>query len=115
MAKPKRPRKTTPKMKAKTNDRAADLSRRPPERTWTDLEQAFFASAPPDEPEASPEPESFDDLIPAVPSRRRMAELADRLIATLSAPWLDLRMMTIAIASVMLLIGLSAAVFASRH
>jgi hypothetical protein len=29
---------------------------------WSDLEQAFFASAPPDNPEPPPAPESFDDL-----------------------------------------------------
>jgi hypothetical protein len=99
----------------KTQDRAADMARRSPEPVWTDLEQTFFASAPPDEPEPASEPEQFDDLIPPEPSRRRMAELVDRLIAVLSAPRIDFRVVTIAIASVMLLIGLSAAVFASRH
>ncbi|HVT05901.1 MAG TPA: hypothetical protein VHO67_00505 [Polyangia bacterium] len=29
---------------------------------WTDLEEAFFAAAPPDEPEAASPPERFDDL-----------------------------------------------------
>ena len=29
---------------------------------WTDLEQAFFDAAPPDEPEAPSEPARFDDL-----------------------------------------------------
>ena len=59
MAKHKRLRKM------KTNDRAADRSRRSPEPAWTDLEQTFFESAPPDEPQPSAEPEQFDDLIPA--------------------------------------------------
>jgi len=63
MAKHKRPRKM------KTNHRAADGSRRSPESAWTDLEQTFFESAPPDEPQPSAEPEQFDDLIPAAPSR----------------------------------------------
>ena len=99
----------------KTQDRAADMARRSPEPAWTELEQTFFASAPPDEPEPASEPEQFDDLIPPAPSRRQWTELAQRLVAALSAPRLDFRVVTIAIASVMLLIGLSAAVFASRH
>jgi len=111
MAKHKRPRKT------KTKDRAADGSRRSPEPVWTDLEQDFFASAPSDEPQPSAEPERFDDLdlVPATPKSPRWTELLARLIATLSAPRVDLRVVTIGIASVMLLIGLSAVVFASRH
>ena len=64
MAKHKRLRKM------KTNDRAADRSRRSPESAWTDLEQTFFESAPPDEPQPSAEPEQFDDLIPAAPLTR---------------------------------------------
>jgi hypothetical protein len=109
MAKHKRLRKM------KTNDRAADRSRRSPESAWTDLEQTFFESAPPDEPQPSAEPEQFDDLIPAAPSRPSWTALLQRLIAALSAPRVDLRVVTIGIASVMLLIGLSAVVFASRH
>ena len=109
MAKHKRLRKM------KTNDRAADRSRRSPESAWSDLEQTFFESAPPDEPQPSAEPERFDDLIPAAPSRPQWTELLQRLIAALSAPRVDLRVVTIGIASVMLLIGLSAVVFASRH
>jgi hypothetical protein len=80
---------------------------------WTDLEQTFFASAPPDDPEAPAEPESFDDLMPAAVATRR--DLSSRVIAALSAPRLDRRLITIAIATVMLLIGLSAVVFASHH
>ncbi len=37
---------------------------------WTDLEQAFFDAAPPDEPEAPAEPAHFDDLLAAGPARR---------------------------------------------
>jgi len=101
MAKHKRPQKTK--------------SRRSLEPAWNDLEQTFFASAPSDEPQPAAEPESFDDLIPPAPSRRRWPELRQRLIAALSAPRVNFRVVTIAIASVMLLIGLSAVVFASRH
>ena len=37
---------------------------------WSDLEQSFFASAPPDEPQAPGEAERFDDLEPAMPAQR---------------------------------------------
>ena len=61
---------------------------------WGELDQAFFASAPPDDPEPPPEPPSFDDLLPAAPAggvSRRVA---------------------IALASVAGLFGLSAVVVA---
>ena len=105
MAKHKRPSKKTP---AKTKLEPA----------WNQLEQTFFASAPSDDPEAPPEPERFDDLddlVSLAPSQRRWPERLHRLIAALFTPRVDLRVVTIAIASVMLLIGLSAVVFASRH
>ncbi len=35
---------------------------------WTDLEEAFFAAAPPDEPVAASPPERFDDLDRAAPA-----------------------------------------------
>jgi hypothetical protein len=35
---------------------------------WTDLEEAFFAAAPADEPEAPSAPERFDDLEAAAPA-----------------------------------------------
>ena len=79
---------------------------------WSELEQIFFASAPPDEPQAPAEPERFDDLVPAMPAQRPWPE---RLLAALTAPRLDRRIITIAIASFMLLLGLSAVVFASHH
>jgi hypothetical protein len=96
----------------KTKGDAADRKSGSP-APWSDLEQTFFASAPPDEPEAPAEPESFDDLIPAAMVARR--DLTTRVIDALSAPRVDRRIITIAIATVMLLIGLSAAVFASHH
>ncbi len=36
---------------------------------WTDMEEAFFAAAPPDEPADAAAPERFDDLERAVPAR----------------------------------------------
>jgi hypothetical protein len=96
-----------------------------PEAVWSELEQEFFASAPPEVPTASAQPETFDDLddaLPAKPGRRQThAELQQAAAAIkrivgdiLMAPHVNLRTITIAVASVMLLIGLSAVVFASR-
>src|ERR1700722_12935185 len=42
---------------------------------WSDLEQAFFASAPPDEPETVAEPERFDDLPAPLPGNDRRGRL----------------------------------------
>ena len=49
---------------------------------WTDLEEAFFAAAPPDEPEAARAPERFDDLDRAAPARED-APLLVRISAAL--------------------------------
>jgi hypothetical protein len=75
---------------------------------WTDLEQAFFAAAPAEEPEPPAEPSLLDDLeeAPAVSSRRGAATATRgprRIIAVIIA----------AIASLIGL-GLSAAVLAGR-
>jgi hypothetical protein len=59
----------------------SEPSERPDERAdegaWSELEHRFFAAAPPDVPEAPPEPMRFDDLDlveppPASPARRRV-------------------------------------------
>jgi hypothetical protein len=75
---------------------------------WTDLEQAFFASAPPEEPERPTEPSFFDDLreTPA-PGRRLGAGPAKR------GPR---RIIAVVFAAIVSLIGvgLSAAVLAAR-
>ncbi len=39
-----------------------EASARPAAAVWTAVEEAFFAAAPPDEPSAPAQPESFDDL-----------------------------------------------------
>jgi hypothetical protein len=44
------------------------------EAEWSELEQAFFNAAPPDEPEAAAEPEHFDDLV-APEQQERIAAL----------------------------------------
>lgn len=92
---------------------------------WSDLEQAFFAAAPPDVPEPAGEAMRFDDLDVGMAPRReapvalRRTTAAVRaaiiqVIDALSALSFNRRNITIAIASVMLLIGLSAVVFARR-
>ena len=68
---------------------------------WSDLEQAFFASAPPDEAETPAEPSFFDDLLEVPATRRRPAPR---------------RTIAIVVGAIALLIGLgrSAAVLAAR-
>jgi hypothetical protein len=75
---------------------------------WTDLEQAFFAAAPAEEPEPPAEPSFFDDL-QAAPAfiRRRVAATATR------GPRRIIAVVVAAIASLIGL-GLSAAVLAAR-
>lgn len=58
---------------------------------WNDLEQAFFESAPPDEPEPPAEPARFDDLFPDELARphgkaalRRALAAARRFVASLA-------------------------------
>ena len=110
------------KRSQKHSDRIENPSRRPDKGSWSDLERAFFAAAPPDQPGPAVEPECFDDLQAAGPSRpelpaglQRLLNAATRLVGVLSAPRLSLRNVTIAIASLVLLIGLSAVVFASHR
>ena len=93
---------------------------------WSDLEKAFFASAPPDEAEPPAAAETFDDLLPipspskavrewapfgtflAIPSPRAAARW-DRGSGRVVRPTFA----TIALASVLTLLALSAVVFAS--
>ena len=52
------------KRRSRGTDRNAPVSvPRGKESVWTDLEQAFFDAAPPDEPEPAAELERFDDLV----------------------------------------------------
>ena len=68
---------------------------------WSDLEQAFFASAPPDEAEPPAGPSSFDDLLEVPGTHRRPAPR---------------RAIAIVVGAIALLIGLglSAVVLAAR-
>jgi hypothetical protein len=52
---------------------------------WSELEQAFFDSAPPDEPPAPPAPESFDDLAPPPAPRSGWLEALRRRMAAAGA------------------------------
>jgi hypothetical protein len=87
---------------------------------WSDVEEAFFAAAPPDDPAPGPEPLRFDDLV-AEPSKsevgtpvpawwsRLTAELR-RLVATGRAGSERLAVWVV-LATLLVLVGLSAAVF----
>jgi hypothetical protein len=114
------------KKRSRQNKTVAGLFSKRVDDAWNEMERAFFAAAPPEVALAAPAAECFDDLDEGLPprlvrSRRGRAELRaamatlKRIAATLAtAPWINRRNVTIAIASVMLLIGLSAVVFASR-
>jgi hypothetical protein len=77
---------------------------------WSDLEQAFFAAAPPDEPVPAPEAPRFDDLSPETPRERMSSRLVRRLMAVLSLARSSRhrRAVAVALASVCVLICLSA-------
>jgi len=119
MSKKKR-NKTT---KGRFKGSVADTGR---ERAWSDVEEAFFATAPPDEAEPPAAPESFDDLLPIpsspaavsswapfgaflpIPSPREAARW-DRGLGPRVRPGVA----AIALASVLMLLALTAVVFAS--
>jgi hypothetical protein len=116
------------KKRSRQNKTVAGIFSKRADEAWNELERAFFAAAPPDIALAAPAAERFDDLDEGLPprlnhsrGRRGRAEVRDAM-ATLkqiaemliTAPWLNRRNVTIALASMMLLIGLSAVVFASR-
>jgi hypothetical protein len=103
---------------------AREIAQRSPHdssSTWSDLEEAFFAAAPPDDPVPALAPLQFDDL--DAPASRPHPRL-DRLRQALREAWRvfdeavgqssDGRTFWVVLATVMIVIGLSAAVFASR-
>jgi hypothetical protein len=119
MSKKKRNKRT----KGRSNGCMAVSSR---ESVWSDVEESFFATAPPDQAEPPAPAESFDDLLP-IPSprgagRTRAPFGAFLLIPALreAATWargsgrgVRPTFATIALASVLMLLALSAVVFAS--
>jgi len=96
--------------KGRSKGSVADSGR---ERAWSDVEEAFFATAPPDEAEPPVAPESFDDLLPIAPPHEAATWAT---LATLER-WLGRTIRpsvaAIALASVLILLGLTAVVFAS--
>lgn len=64
---------------------ADSAERSPDDRAWDDLEQGFFASAPPDVPEPPPEPARFDDLFPPEPPRPDRLAAVRRTVAAAAA------------------------------
>jgi len=119
MSKKKRNKRT----KGRSNDSMAASSR---ERVWSDIEEAFFASAPPDQAEPPAAPESFDDLLPIPPPSKAVREWAPFGAFLLipspreaarwnrgSGPRVRPSAAAIALASVVMLLALTAVVFAS--
>ena len=80
---------------------------------WSDLDQAFFAAAPPDDPGPPPEAPRFDDLLPTA-SPERIRSRPARLMAAISAAGWSRRRVAVALASVCALICLFAAVVVLR-
>ena len=81
-----------------TNNSVGDSPKPPVDTSWDDVDQAFFASAPPDVPQPAPEPERFDDLFPDLPveekreapvALRRAAAAATATRASLRRAWLN--------------------------
>jgi hypothetical protein len=85
---------------------------------WGDLEQAFFAAAPPDEPEAPEEAARFDDLTSTAPPRPVPAWIqrglaAIRQLLDAGAQALEGQVVGVLLVALSVLVGLSAVVFAS--
>jgi len=118
MSKKKRNKRT----KGRSNTSVAVSSR---ERLWSDVEEAFFATAPPDEAEPPSAPESFDDLdLTPIASPRAAARgwapfgaflpiPVPREAGRRSGTGLRPSPAAIALASVAMLLALTAVVFAS--
>jgi hypothetical protein len=87
---------------------------------WSDVEEAFFAAAPPDEPAPAPEALRFDDLrsdpseapvrTPAPAWFSRLTAELRRLVASGRAGSERLAVWVV-LATLLVLVGLSAAVF----
>jgi len=83
--------------------------------TWSDLDQAFFAAAPTDDPGPPPEAPRFDDLSSEAPPERATWPIT-RLLARISAADWSRRRLAIALASLCVVICVFAVVLAfGRH
>ena len=78
---------------------------------WSELEQAFFAAAPPDDPEPAAEPMRFDDETTAAPRYLQTLSVvrsaAARLFAAIDVRRLDTKVMAAALAATVLVTALS--------
>jgi hypothetical protein len=85
------------------------------EAAWTELEEAFFASAPPDAADPLLELSALDELLPAAPPpgqrRRQMLATGKSVLAAIPPVW---RRTAVALSSLVLILALSAGVVASR-
>jgi hypothetical protein len=110
-----------------------DSPKRPDNASWTELEQSFFASGSPDEPEPLGEALRVDDLLPtpaqpparesftwlrssmvAVWRRANVFGAANALVAALSIRSIDRRRLAFASVRTILMMGIFAAIVASR-
>jgi hypothetical protein len=79
---------------------------------WSDLEEAFFAAAPPDDPEPAPEDLRFDDLSSDPPARRSIPPWLQRAVAEAGRVLDPARWpVWVVLATLLVLVGVSAAVF----
>ena len=95
----------------------SDPSPRADESAWSELEHAFFAAAPPDDPEPPAEPLRFDDDAMPGPSRRppwtlhivsAVGAAATRFVAALAGRRLDTQIVAVALAATALIVSLTA-------
>jgi hypothetical protein len=95
------------------------LPQRPDESAWSELEHAFFAAAPPDDPAPAAEPERFDDDTQRTPAMARpwsryllqplsaARSAASGLVAALVGRRLDTAVMAAALAATVLVVAFS--------
>jgi hypothetical protein len=80
------PRPSSPKKRSRRGKRSASDAPGPArELDFSELEQDFFAAAPPEDPGPTAEPERFDDLVALGPPRRQMFGALLRAVATAGA------------------------------
>ena len=95
-----------------------ELSQRPDESAWSELEHAFFAAAPPDDPEPAAEPLRFDDDTTPAPATARQwirclqilsaaRSAAAHFVAALVGRRLDTTVMAAALAATVLVVAFS--------
>jgi hypothetical protein len=79
---------------------------------WSDLEEAFFAAAPPDGPEPAPEDLRFDDLSGDPPAGQAIPRWFQRAMAEAGRVFDPARWpVWVVLATLLVLVGVSAAVF----